>query len=72
MLRRMPKPGREELYAIYYVVYGSLAEDDRLVREHFWSGPYESIKQASQEAQKLRDSHQGDESFVIKRYRQHV
>ncbi len=60
---------RQNLYAIYYVVYGSLAGKDALVKEYFWSGPFADFQLALTEAETLKISHQNDDSFVVRKYR---
>lgn len=57
-----------ERYGVYYVVFGSLAGYDRLVKEYLWSGPYEELKTAVNQAQDLSRSHQNDNSFVVRKY----
>jgi hypothetical protein len=51
------------------VVYGSLAGEGHLVKEYFWAGPYKYMKDAFKEAQELKISHQGDDSFVVRGYK---
>jgi len=58
-----------ELYGVYYVVFGSLAGYDRLVKEYLWSGPYDRLKTAVNQAQELSRSHQNDNSFVVRKYK---
>lgn len=58
-----------DLYGVYYVVFGSLAGDDRLVKEYFWSGPYEDLKTAVNQALELSRSHQNDDSFIARKYK---
>jgi hypothetical protein len=59
----------KELYAVYYVVYGSLAGEDQLVKEYFWAGPYGELKVAVNKAEQLKTSHDNDSSFVVRRYK---
>lgn len=58
-----------QLYAVYYVVFGSLAGQDCLIQEFFWAGPYEDFTLAFQIAQQLMESHQKDPSFTVKLYK---
>lgn len=58
----------DERYGVYYVVFGSLAGYDRLVKEYLWSGPYEDMKTAVDRAQELSRSHENDNSFVVRKY----
>ena len=57
-----------QLYAVYYVVFGSLAGEDRLVREYLWDGPYKDMKAAVDKAKELKESHQNDDSFIVRTY----
>ncbi|HBB32388.1 MAG TPA: hypothetical protein DDZ80_31870 [Cyanobacteria bacterium UBA8803] len=57
-----------ELYGVYYIVYGSLAGEDELVKAYLWAGPYPNFPAAIKKAQELRESHQGDDSFVVRKY----
>ena len=64
------KSGRnDELYGVYYRVYGSLAGEGQLVKEYFWDGPYTNLKMAMQKAEELKISHENDDSFVVKKYK---
>lgn len=67
MLKKITE-GNSELYGVYYTVFGSLAGSDRLVKEYFWDGPYPDLKTAVEKARELRDSHQDDDSFVVRKY----
>jgi hypothetical protein len=67
MLKKMMQ-NTNESYGVYYLVYGSLAGDDRLVKSYFWAGPYTNLKLAWEKAEELKDSHQGDDAFVVRRY----
>ncbi|MCP2731736.1 hypothetical protein [Limnofasciculus baicalensis] len=60
--------GAKELYGVYYLVYGSLAGGDELINAYFWAGPYPNLQTALHKAQDLKNSHQGDDSFVVKKY----
>lgn len=63
------KPGREdELYAVYYRVYGSLAGEGQLVKDYLWEGPY-TLKIALQRADTLKIAYQDDDSFKVKTYK---
>ncbi|MBE9125650.1 MULTISPECIES: hypothetical protein [unclassified Coleofasciculus] len=55
-------------YGVYYTVYGSLAGDEQVVKSYLWSGPYTDLKTAMRKAEELKESHQGDTSFVVKKY----
>ena len=68
MLRKITGSNNEQ-YGVYYVVFGSLAGYDRLVKEYFWSGPYEDLKTAVVQARELSRSHQNDNSFVVRKYK---
>lgn len=68
MLRKITSINRER-YGVYYVVFGSLAGYDQLVKEYFWSGPYEDLKTAVVQAREISRSHQNDNSFVVRKYR---
>ena len=59
--------GEIQLYAVYYVVFGSLAEDGKLIQAYFWEGPYIDLKAAISQAEKLKLVH-NDDSFVVKTY----
>lgn len=58
----------DDLYGVYYILYGSLAGDDHVVRSELWAGPYSDVKTALQKAEELKNSHEGDNSFVVKKY----
>ena len=60
--------GADELYGVYYLVYGSLAGGDELIKAYLWAGPYTNLQIALKKADELKNSHQGDESFVVKKY----
>lgn len=66
---RITKSESQELYAVYYLAYGSLAGRDGVSNDYFWSGPYPDIKTAIEQAQKLKISHDNDDSFVVRKYR---
>ncbi|MCL1465594.1 hypothetical protein [Argonema galeatum] len=53
---------RQELYAVYDVVYDSLAVRDSMVKEYFWCSPFADIKSALTEAEDLKICHQYDDS----------
>ncbi|MEY3867714.1 MAG: hypothetical protein ACRCT1_22010 [Microcoleaceae cyanobacterium] len=58
----------EELrYGIYYVVFGSLAGEDYLVKYYFWEGPY-PFKIAQKKLQQLKDYYQNDPGFILIKY----
>jgi hypothetical protein len=60
----------EELrYGIYYVVFGSLAGEDHLVKHYLWEGPY-PFKVAVKKLDYLKESHQNDPGFVLKKYQE--
>ena len=61
--------GSNELYGVYYLVYGSLAGGDELSRLYFWAGPYPNFQTALKKAEELKKSHQDDDSFIVKKYR---
>ncbi|MGK7902407.1 MAG: hypothetical protein AB4352_13515 [Hormoscilla sp.] len=71
MLRKITGTNNEQ-YGVYYVVFGSLAGDDRLVKEYFWSGPYDNLKTAVVQARELSLSHQNDSSFVVRKYKEYT
>ncbi|HAX85983.1 MAG TPA: hypothetical protein DD379_09875 [Cyanobacteria bacterium UBA11162] len=56
-----------ERYAVYYVVYGSLAGEDCLVKPYFWAGPYQTLNAAFKKAEELKSSYQ-DDSFIVMKY----
>lgn len=58
-----------ELYAIFYIVHGSLAGQGQLMKEYFWEGPYTEMQTALQKAEALKIAYQNDDSFVVKRYK---
>lgn len=65
------KSGRnEQIYGVYYRVYGSLAGEGQLVKEYFWEGPYSNLKSALQKAENLKISHENDDSFVVREYKE--
>ena len=69
MLKRtMSNP--QEMYGVYYFVYGSLAGVDSLVKAYLWSGPYPDLKSALLEAENLKITHQNDDSFIVKKYKE--
>lgn len=59
--------GKIELYAVYYVVFGSLAGDGKLIQAYFWEGPYIDLTVAISKAEELKLVH-NDDSFVVKPY----
>lgn len=59
----------QEYYAVYYLVYGSLAGGDSIAIAYFWSGPYSDLKSATKEVAELKISYANDDSFVVKKYR---
>ncbi|HBE19200.1 MAG TPA: hypothetical protein DEG17_14795 [Cyanobacteria bacterium UBA11149] len=61
--------GSNELYGVYYLVYGSLAGGDELIKAYLWAGPYPKLQTAVKKAEELKKTHQGDESFIVKKYR---
>ena len=63
-------PQTTQVYGVYYVVFGSLAGGEHLFKEYLWDSiVYTDLKDAVEQAQKLRVTHQNDPSFVVKRYR---
>lgn len=68
MLKRVVDTDQKTLYGVYYMVYGSLAGYDQLVKSYLWSGPYDDMKTAVNKAQELINSHQQDMSFIVKKY----
>ena len=60
---------RQDNYAVYYLVYGSLAGENAIAIEYFWSGPYSDLKSASKQAEKLKIHYGNDDSFVVRKYR---
>ncbi len=60
---------KEELYGVYYTVFGSLAGEDQLVKEYFWEGPYTNLQRALHKAEELKLSHQNDDCFIVRTYK---
>lgn len=60
---------RQDNYAVYYLVYGSLAGKDAISIAYFWSGPYPDLKSAVKEAEELKIYYGNDDSFVVRKYR---
>lgn len=59
----------QELYGVYYTVFGSLAGEGHLIKNFFWCGPYSQLQLAVYKAAELKISYQNDDSFGVKRYK---
>lgn len=68
MLKKITN-GIQDYYAVYYLIYGSLAGRDSISIAYFWSGPYVDIKSALKVAEELKIYYGNDDSFVVKKYR---
>lgn len=60
--------GSNNFYGVYYLVYGSLVGGDELIKAYFWAGPYTCLQTALKKLHELKNSHQDDDSFVVKKY----
>lgn len=67
MLKRTDN-NSQDLFAVYYLVYGSLAGGDVLVKAIFWAGPYPDFISALKAAENLKITHEQDDSFVVRKY----
>lgn len=60
----------QDVYGIYYIVFGCVNADGQLVTYYLWAGPYNTLAMAFNKAEELKDFYH-DDSFVVRKYTQH-
>ncbi len=68
MFKRTSFNGTQQLYGVYYLEY-ALPTDDEIIHEYLWAGPYTDLQAAVKKAEELKITHQNDEFFVIRQYK---